>query len=92
LFELIQENATLDSLNKVSPYLAKLYPQQLLDLYMPLLKKWGTTVSTRPEYHQLAEQMKQIKKGIPNTATAIDDLANALKVPESFDAPLCRRN
>jgi uncharacterized Zn finger protein len=80
LFELIQENATLDSLNKVSPYLAKLYPQQLLDLYMPLLKKWGTTVSTRPEYHQLAEQMKQIKKGIPNTATAIDDLANALKV------------
>jgi uncharacterized Zn finger protein len=80
LFELVQENATLDSLNKVSPYLAKLYPQQLLDLYIPLLKKWGTAVSTRPEYHQLAEQMKQIKKEIPNTATAIDELVNSLKV------------
>lgn len=79
LLELVQEHPVMDALNKVRPYLAKLYPEELLALYLPLLENWGKEVSTRPDYNKLATQMKSIKKEIPKAKGAIDQLVVSLK-------------
>ncbi|WP_373512152.1 SWIM zinc finger domain-containing protein [Persicitalea sp.] len=79
LFELVQKDPDFDMLNNVRPYLAKLYPEELTALYLPLLQEWGGRVYDRPAYHSLATQMIAIKKDIPLAAEAIDLLAMSLK-------------
>ncbi len=79
LLELVQKSPDFDRLNKVRPYLAKLYPEELTALYLPLLEKWGERVANRPAYHDLATQMIAIKTDIPLAGEAIDLLAMDLK-------------
>ncbi len=79
LLESVQKEPKLEALNVVLPYLGKLYPKELLALYLPLLDSWGKRVSTRPDYANLANQMKLVKKEISGSGEAIDQLVIALK-------------
>lgn len=79
LLDLVEKYRDYDALDKVRPYLAKRYPEELMALYLPLLEQWGQRVSDRSAYHNLATQMIIIKKDIPLAAEAIDLLAIALK-------------
>lgn len=79
LLELVQKHPAMDALDRVRPYLAKLYPEELRAMYLPLLEDWGKRVYTRPDYNKLATQMKSIKTDIPQAKDAIDQLVVSLK-------------
>lgn len=71
LLTLTQNYVSLDNLQKVHPYLAKLYPQEMLVMYEPIIYRMSEIASGRSDYHGLAKLMIKIKKEIAESKDLI---------------------
>lgn len=79
VLKLLQASPSYDHIERLHPHLAPLYPAEMLAMYIPILTKWSDTVSTRPEYKQLAQTIKKVKKEIAGSDAAMDSLVNTLR-------------
>lgn len=79
LLTLTQNDISLDNLQKVHPYLAKLYPQEMLAMYVPIIYRISETANGRSDYHSLAKLMIKIKKEIAESQDVIFKLVNEFK-------------
>ncbi|RFS24714.1 hypothetical protein DVR12_05815 [Chitinophaga silvatica] len=65
LFALICKETDLDKLLQYHNYLIKIYPIQLLAIYIPAFEHKGKVVGNRREYANLAIKMKEVIRAIP---------------------------
>lgn len=79
LLNLTQKYVSLDNLQKVHPYLVKLYPQEMLAMYIPIIYKWSEIANGRGDYQNLTKLMKKIKKEIAESQEVIFKLVNEFK-------------
>ncbi|WP_257668840.1 hypothetical protein [Parapedobacter tibetensis] len=65
LLPLVQQENKLGTTLECHDQLAKRFPQEMLDLYLPQLEAYGLATSNRSEYTDLVRTMKQVIKTIP---------------------------
>ncbi|MDR2764775.1 MAG: SWIM zinc finger family protein [Tannerella sp.] len=78
LLLLVQSECSLNVLSRYHSYLAKRYPAEMLEMYLPALTKLGENVSNRNEYADLADRMQKVMSDIPEGKNRIQELARAL--------------
>lgn len=79
LLALVQKENNLRVLLQFHDHLAKRYPSELLNMYLPAFKQQGDKVGARNEYADLAQKMKKVIKDIPDGKEKIIALAEQLK-------------
>ncbi len=77
--KLLQSKPSFNNIESLHSYLAPHFPAEMLAMYIPALTQWGEKVSTRPEYHQLAQAIKKVKKEIAGSHPAMDALIQTLR-------------
>jgi hypothetical protein len=75
----VEQEKSMDIALRYHDYLAKQYPEDLLDIYLPALERYGMVVSERSGYADLAAKMKKIMQDIPVGKERIVALAQKLK-------------
>lgn len=78
LLALMSRETDLDTLLQYHHYLVKVYPLQLLTIYLPALERKGDVAGNRREYADLAVKMKEIMKDIPEGKSEIIAVAEEL--------------
>lgn len=78
LLSLMSKETDLDRLLRYHSYLIKIYPVQLLAIYIPALERKGDVVGNRKEYTDLAIKMEKIIEAIPEGKDEIIAVAEAL--------------
>lgn len=78
LLALMSNDADLDRLLRYHRYLIKLYPIQLLAIYLPAFERKGEVVGNRKQYADLVIQMEKVIEDIPDGKDDIIDLAEQL--------------
>lgn len=76
LIQLIKKQSNLDIILQYHKYLYNLYPQELYDLYDPLLDNYAESTDERREYRLLLEVVGMIYKTIPQSREKIIDKLN----------------
>ncbi len=79
LLSLVKQENTLEAVLRFHKYLVKLYPSDLLEIYMPALQRHGDKVNSRKEYADLAATMIKVMEDIPEGKAKIQALARELK-------------
>ena len=79
LLTLVQQVKSLDTVLEYHDYLAKIYPEELLAIYLPALEAEAHQANTRGQYAELVKKMKKIMKDIPAGKERIIALAGKLK-------------
>lgn len=80
LLELIQKQENLITILTYYPHLIKIYPNELLDIIIPILEKEGDKSDGRSQYKDLANKMKLIIKDYPKDKERILEVARKLKI------------
>jgi hypothetical protein len=78
LFALMSKETDLDRLLRYHDYLIKIYPVQLLAIYLPAFERKGDMVGNRREYTDLAIKMDKVIGDIPEGRDEIIAVANGL--------------
>jgi len=78
LLALVKQANSLETALQYHEHLCKRYPQELLEIYLPALRRQGDQVSSRFEYATLAGTLKKIMAGIPRGKGPLKDLAREL--------------
>jgi hypothetical protein len=78
LFLLVQSECSLGTLLHYHSFLAKRYPAEMLEMYLPALAKQGENVSDRRAYAELADRMQKVMHDIPEGKKQIQELARTL--------------
>ncbi len=79
ILELLKNEKKVETVLAYHEHLAKRYPAEILEIYMPLLTELGNRVNTRSDYADLANKMKRIQKDIPGSKEQIHRLISVLK-------------
>jgi hypothetical protein len=80
LLALVQKQENLTTILTYYPHLIKIYPNELLDIIMPVLEKEGDKCDGRSQYKDLANKMKSIIKDYPQEKERILEVARKLKI------------
>lgn len=80
LLELIQKQENLITILTYYPHLIKIYPNELLDIIIPILEKEGDKSDGRSQYKDLANKIKLIIKDYPKDKERILEVARKLKI------------
>ncbi|MCO6487068.1 MAG: hypothetical protein J5I98_01560 [Phaeodactylibacter sp.] len=78
LLHLIPPDPNEHILGLVRPYLGRLYPKEVLALYLSVLETMADKAGNRSQYQNLAALMKKVKQDIEGSHAAIDELAASL--------------
>ena len=79
LLELVKDQENISNVLTYYNILLKQFPNELLDILIPLLEKEGDRSSGRSEYKELARKMKSIIKDFPEDKNRILEVAQKLK-------------
>jgi len=79
LLALVQEEKNLDTVLRYHEYLVKIYPMELLAIYLPMLQSAGDNANNRSDYSKLVMKMEKIMKDIPVSKEKIMAVAQSLK-------------
>lgn len=79
LLELVKDQENISNVLAYYNILLKQYPNELLDILIPLLEKEGDRSSGRSEYKELARKMKSIIKDFLEDKNRILEVAQKLK-------------
>jgi hypothetical protein len=79
LLALVQQENQLENILRFHKYLVKLYPSELLEIYLPAFERHGDQVNNRKEYADLARAMKKVMEDIPAGKEKIQAVARGLK-------------
>lgn len=80
LLELVKKEDRVDTILMYHEFLAKRYPEEMTNLYVPAMAAEGDSASTRDHYASLASKMKRVMKDIPASQEKITALARYLKL------------
>lgn len=80
LLTLVQKQENLTTILIYYPYLKKMYPNELLDIIIPVFEKEGDKSEGRSQYKDLANKMKSIIKDYPKDKERILEVARKLKI------------
>ena len=80
LLEILQKAPEINYLDATFEYLAKRYPKEILEMYMPLLRTKAKSLDTRNGYQNLTSYLKKLKANIKDSAPAITQFIDELKV------------
>jgi hypothetical protein len=83
LMKLVRLENNLEATMSFQKYLKKDYHEELITMYLPLLRDFADRASDRGTYKLLVQHMKDIIKEIPNEKTKILALADDLKIKYS---------
>lgn len=79
LLAFLEKEKDLDITLEFHRYLVKSYPEDLMDIYLPALEKYGMNANDRSGYADLVYKMQKIMKDIPKGKERILALAQKLK-------------
>ena len=79
LLSLVQKQENITTILTYYPYLLKTFPNELLDIIIPVLEKEGDKCDGRSQYKDLANKMKSIIKDYPQEKGRILEVAQKLK-------------
>ena len=79
LLSLVQKEKNLDTVLRYHEHLVKIYPLELLAIYLPLFEVSGDKANERSKYADLVGKMKKIIKDIPEGKAKITAIAQSLK-------------
>ncbi len=79
LLPLVQQQTRIDTVLTFHKYLSKVYPKEMLALYLPMLKAAAMQADTRSQYVDLVKKMQLIIKDIPLGKEKILALAQEIK-------------
>ena len=82
LLLLVQQEDNLNTILYYHPYLIKMFPKELIKIYIPILEIYGVKMNDRSGYADLVNKMEKIIKDIPEGKEEI--LAVARKLREQF--------
>lgn len=80
LLSLVQKQENLTTILTYYPHLIKIYPNELLDIIIPVFEKEGDKSEGRGQYKDLANKMKSIIKDYPKEKERILEVARKLKI------------
>lgn len=80
LLTLVQKQENLITILTYYPYLIKTYPNELLDIIIPVFEKEGDKSEGRSQYKDLANKMKSVIKDYPQDKDRILEVARKLKI------------
>ena len=80
LLTLVQKQENLTTILTYYPHLLKAYPNELLDILIPVLEREGDKSEGRSQYKDLANKMKSIMKDYPQEKERILEIAQKLKI------------
>lgn len=80
LLSLVQKQENLTTILTYYPHLIKIYPNELLDIIIPIIEKEGDKSDGRSQYKDLANKMKSIIKDYPQEKMRILEVAQKLKI------------
>lgn len=80
LLVLVKQEDDLDRILNYHDVLLKEYPSDLLQVYIPAIKKAAENTSDRKQYKVLVKQIKRIVKDIPEGKEVILQIAKELKI------------
>ncbi|GAB4185307.1 MAG: hypothetical protein Fur004_03170 [Thermoflexibacter sp.] len=80
LLELTKHTGSFNALYRVHEHLVKRYPKEVLDMYMPTLRKKSEGLNGRREYQDFAQLLQKLKKDIPDGKQEIGNFIAELKV------------
>ena len=78
LLALVKQENSLETALQYHEYLHKHYPKELLEMYLPALRRQGERANSRTEYARLAGTMKKIMADIPPGKVPVKDLAREI--------------
>ncbi|MGF1637663.1 MAG: hypothetical protein ACFCUU_11370 [Cyclobacteriaceae bacterium] len=78
LMILVKEENSLSGTLHYHTHLVKVYPEELLEIYLPAFEKEGDIANGRDSYAQLAYQMKLVMDEIPEGKAKIKEIARKL--------------
>jgi tetratricopeptide (TPR) repeat protein len=79
VLELVRKEKTLESVLQFHKQLVPVFPDELLQIYLPLLEREGDMASERRMYANLAKNMKNLIKDMPKGKNQIQNIAEKLK-------------
>lgn len=80
LLTLVQKQVNLTTILTYYPHLLKAYPNELLDILIPVSEREGDKSEGRSQYKDLANKMKSIMKDYPQEKERILEIAQKLKI------------
>ena len=80
LLALVQQNNNLNTTLAYHNHLVKIYPGELLKIYLPSLEKYGVESTGRSTYADMVSKMKMVMKDIPDSKEKIIALAQKLRL------------
>lgn len=80
LLALVQQDNNLNTTLAYHNHLVKIYPGELLKIYLPSLEKYGVESTGRSTYADMVSKMKMIMKDIPDSKEKIIELAQKLRL------------
>lgn len=80
LLLLVQKQENLTTILTYYPHLIKIYPNELLDILIPVLEKEGDKCDGRSQYKDLVNKMKSVIKDYPKEKERILEVARKLKI------------
>ena len=84
LLALVQQENSLNTTLDYHTYLVKIYPKELLKLYLPAFEEYGMKSNGRSDYADLVSKMKKVIKDIPEGKEKILAIAQAFKDKFSY--------
>lgn len=79
LLSLVQKQENLSTILSYYSHLIKIYPNELLDILIPVLEKEGDKNEGRSQYRDLANKMKSIMNDFPNKKERIIAVVQKLR-------------
>lgn len=79
LLELVKNETRLDTILTYHDHLVKIYPSEMLQVYLPALEHKGHSVNDRSGYIDLVSKMRKIIKDIPSGKEEVISTAKKLK-------------
>jgi hypothetical protein len=80
VLELVRKEKTLDSVLRFHKQLVPVFPDELLEIYLPLLEREGDIASDRRMYANLAKILKNLIKDMPKGKNQIQNIAEKLMI------------
>jgi hypothetical protein len=78
LMALVKKENSLETALRYHQYLCKQYSKELLEIYLPALRRQGEQASYQPEFARLAATMKKIMADIPQGKVPVKYLAREI--------------
>jgi hypothetical protein len=79
LLNLVQKVRSLKTVLEYHPFLYPHFPDELIEMYVPMFLKKGETANDRSGYADLVREMKKVIKDIPSGAAQIKAVAQQLR-------------